>query len=35
MGAKKLHPGAIDDNGLSERLGEEYLAVAQRSMSST
>lgn len=35
MGAKKLHSGSIDDHGLSERLGEQYLAVAQRSLSST
>jgi activating signal cointegrator complex subunit 1 len=31
MGAKKLRP-SIDDHGWSERLGEQYLAVAQRSL---
>ncbi|CAG8043021.1 unnamed protein product [Penicillium salamii] len=32
MGAKKLHPDA-DKRGLNERLGEQYLAVAQRTLS--
>jgi activating signal cointegrator complex subunit 1 len=35
MGAKRLLPSAIDDHGLSERLGEQYLTVAQRSLKAT
>ncbi|KAJ5189616.1 hypothetical protein N7491_005947 [Penicillium cf. griseofulvum] len=32
MGAKKLHPGVHDRDGLNERLGEEYTVIAERSL---
>ncbi|OJJ40676.1 hypothetical protein ASPWEDRAFT_47460 [Aspergillus wentii DTO 134E9] len=33
MGAKKLDPGDVDDNdGMNARLGEKYMAVAERSL---
>ncbi|CDM35402.1 hypothetical protein DTO013E5_7901 [Penicillium roqueforti] len=32
MGARKLHPGVNDGDGLNERLGEKYTVVAERNL---